>query len=284
MSDSANHPTARLADGFNKQGQSVQIVTLVFTSLSLYNGMELVAIIWSSFEHYRSVYFWALFLSNTLGVIPYSIGAVLDVYGIGPQWLMLTIQLMGFYFMVPGQSVVLYSRLHLVLQNGKLLRAFRFLITMGTLLFLVPISISYYGSVYLQHPWDHAYGIIERLQLIYFCVQEGLLSGAFIVETVRLIRLNPIQDRRRKGVLYELVVVNLVIIFLDVVLLLLEFLGFYFLQVILKGMVYSLKLKLEFAVLGRLTSTICAPRPSLSWSTIQRSTHKAGDIIHDPAY
>ncbi|OGM45142.1 hypothetical protein ABOM_006664 [Aspergillus bombycis] len=260
-SELAKHPTARLAEGFYSKGESTRITTVVLISLSLYNSIELVVIILSSFKHYKSIYFWALLLSNTLGVLPYSIGTLLDIYSIGPQWLMLTALWLGFSCMVPGQSIVLYSRLHLVVRNGRLLTFLRLLIVIGTIVCMIPITVLYYGSVYIKHPWNEAYAVMERLQLIYFCSQEGLLSTIFIVETINLIRLRPVQDHRTR-ILYELVAVNLLIIVMDIALLLLEFLGFYFLQVILKGVVYSIKLKLEFAVLGRLQLTVCPPHPS----------------------
>jgi hypothetical protein len=69
-----------------------------------------------------------------------------------------------------------------------------------------------------------------------------------------LIRTSPEGDKRRIKILYELVAINLAAIIMDISLLILEYVGLYFTQVILKAMVYSIKLKLEFAVLGMLIS------------------------------
>jgi hypothetical protein len=40
-----------------------------------------------------------------------------------------------------------------------------------------------------------------------------------------------------------------------------EFLGLYYLQVLLKSAIYSIKLKLEFAVLGKLAAIVDASHP-----------------------
>jgi hypothetical protein len=66
----------------------------------------------------------------------------------------------------------------------------------------------------------------------------------------------PDKDHRRTKIMYELLAINFVIIMLDVALLVVEYTGYYSLQTTLKPMVYSIKLKLEFAVLGKLVSLV----------------------------
>jgi hypothetical protein len=66
----------------------------------------------------------------------------------------------------------------------------------------------------------------------------------------------PEKDHRRSKIMYELLAINFVIILLDVGLLVVEYIGYYSLQTTLKPMVYSIKLKLEFGVLGKLVSLV----------------------------
>ncbi|KAL4890377.1 hypothetical protein BDV59DRAFT_209811 [Aspergillus ambiguus] len=276
MSNPSTTPAARLAPGFENESLPGKFVTIVFISLALYSATELVLIILWSFRRHRSVYFWSILLSATLGVIPCSVGALLDIYHAGPKWLMLTFQIVGFYFMVPGQSLVLYSRLHIVFWNVRLRKALGFSALIGTILLVIPVTVLFYGSAYFRGTWSHGYDYIERVQLIYFSVQEGLISAIFVAVTIKLIRLNPVQDKRRVRILYELVVINVIAVLLDIALLLLEFLGFYYLQVITKAMVYSIKLKLECAVLGRLTLAVGQPRPP----TIYNGLLPLGEVVH----
>lgn len=71
-----------------------------------------------------------------------------------------------------------------------------------------------------------------------------------------MMKLSPETDKRRNKILYELLAVNVTAILMDVTLVVLEYVGFYFTQVIFKATVYSIKLKLEFAVLGMLVSIV----------------------------
>jgi hypothetical protein len=55
-----------------------------------------------------------------------------------------------------------------------------------------------------------------------------------------------------RKILYQLVSINIIIIILDLALLSCEFANLYIIESTFKGVVYSIKLKLEFVVLGRL--------------------------------
>jgi hypothetical protein len=56
--------------------------------------------------------------------------------------------------------------------------------------------------------------------------------------------------------MYQLLVINFVIILMDVSLLVLEYLGLFITQTVLKCCFYTVKLKLEIAVLSRLGSFV----------------------------
>lgn len=232
--------------------------TVVFGSIAIYNALELMFLILFSFKRYNSLYFRSLLTSTFLGVIPTSIGNLLMYLNLAPRWLTFSFAILGFYCMVPGQSVVLYSRLHLVSQNDTLLRFVRNLVFINTVLLVIPMTILNAGWTFIGSPaWDKGYDNIERVQIAWFSAQETLISTIYIVETIRLLRIRPsVHGKRRNVILYELVVFNLVAISMDVSLTVLEYLNFYFIQVILKALVYSIKLKLEFAVLGKLVCIV----------------------------
>jgi hypothetical protein len=81
-------------------------------------------------------------------------------------------------------------------------------------------------------------------------IQETILSSIYIIETVRILRTSLRPNTRR--VLYQLVSINVIIIMLDIALLSCEFANLYIIESTFKGVVYSIKLKLEFVVLGQL--------------------------------
>jgi len=233
------------------------VAVVVFMAIALYNALELSILIPLSFKRYNTLYFWALLISTVLGVIPAILGPSLQFFSITPLWLSLTISNIGFVFMVPNQSVVLYSRLHLVSQNPMVLSMVKWLVIIGGFV-VIPCIVLNFGSSYLPHnsSWTTGFEIFERLQLTWFAAQEMLISSIYIWETIQLIRISPEGDKRRHKILYELVAINVAAIVMDISLVVLEYLGFYFTQVIFKATVYSIKLKLEFAVLGMLVSIV----------------------------
>ncbi|KAJ5646251.1 hypothetical protein N7490_002623 [Penicillium lividum] len=250
------------------------IAVIVFMSIALYNAVELSVLIPLTFKRYSSLYFWALLISTVLGVIPATIGPGLQFFNLAPLWLSLIISNIGFICMVPNQSIVLYSRLHLICLRAKVLTTVRWVMILGGFV-VIPVIILNFGSSYLSHQssWTSGFQAIERVQLTWFSTQEMFISAIYIWETVKLIRLSPHGDKRRHKILYELIAINVAAIGMDISLLVLEYLGYYFTQVIFKATVYSIKLKLEFAVLGMLVSIVqsgAAPGPpawQADWTT-----------------
>lgn len=235
---------------------AVGISIIVFMSIALYNAIELSVLIPLTFHRYRSLYFWALFSSAVLGVIPQTIGQGLQFFNLAPLWLSMFLSNFGFFFLVPNQSVVLYSRLHLVSQNTLVLAFVRWLVVFAYITIVIPTIVLNVGSSFVPQSvqWVKGFSVMERIQVTWFTAQEVLISTIYIWDTIWLIRLSPEADVRRHKILYELLAVNIAAIIMDLSLVVLQYRGFYFTQIELKPMVYSIKLKLEFAVLGMLVS------------------------------
>lgn len=227
----------------------------VFITVALYNAVELIILILFTFRRYNGLYFWSMLVSCVLGIIPTTIGNLLHFFALSRLSVALALSHIGFYFMVPGQSIVLYSRLHLVYYSVKGLRAIRFLIISDAAI-LVPTSITTFGTAFIRTAkWNASYQVMERLELTWFCCQELLISSIYIWETIKLLQLIPEKASCRK-IMHELVIINLAIILMDIAILVLEYMGLYYIQVNLKSVIYSIKLKLEFAVLGKLVAIV----------------------------
>lgn len=128
------------------------------------------------------------------------------------------------------------------------------------------------SSSTLKHFVD-GYSVMEKIQMVGFFVQEVILSIIYIKETVRLLKLSEsVQDDVRsfddgsgtahlrnssvRKTMYQLLTINVIIIAMDLALLGVEFANLYLIETTLKGVVYSIKLKLEFAVLGKLVQLV----------------------------
>lgn len=262
-----------LLDGISgalaREGSILQMVLLTLIGLSCYNVAELVVLVPATFRRWRGLYFWSLLASGCIGVVPYSIGFLMKFFTQTDSVLSVTVLTIGWWTMVTGQSMVLYSRLHLVLRDERVLRRVLRLIIVNFFLLHIPTTILTYGANIVHSgdvSWVKGYNIMEKIQLTGFTLQEGLLSTLYVIETVRLLRLGADISARpdSRRIMYHLIGINCAIMIMDLVLLSLEYANFYAVQITLKGFVYSLKLKLEFAVLGRLVDLIQGSRHPIS--------------------
>lgn len=274
MSNLSRNPPSPHGTGNGKVDDALDISIIVFMSIALYNALELTVLIPLSFRRYRGLYFWSLLTSTVLGVIPYTIAGPLQFFNLQPLWLSVVLQNLSWIMMVPNQSVVLYSRLHLVSQNPTILASVRVLIILSLVMIVVPTILFNAGWSYMQHSpvWVQGYDAMERIQITWFTAQECFISGVYIWKTVQLIRIVPSNDRRRHKILGELLGVNIIAILLDLALVVLQYLNYYFSQVIFKATVYSIKLKLEFAVLGLLVSIVQSRGSSQSFWQLDQTT------------
>ncbi len=87
----------------------------------MYNSVELVAIILFTFKKYQGLYFWSLLLSS-IGILPYALGFLLKYMSVttgNARWGAIFLLTIGWYPMITGQALVLWSRLHLLLQGSR---------------------------------------------------------------------------------------------------------------------------------------------------------------------
>ena len=102
-------------------------------------------------------------------------------------------------------------------------------------------------------PFLLPYSIYEKVQVTFFFIQELVISGLYIGQTVKILRPEGnIRGKASREVMIHLIYVNAIIVFLDLSILGLEYSGLYDVQTAYKGLVYSVKLKLEFSILSRL--------------------------------
>ncbi|OJJ47081.1 hypothetical protein ASPZODRAFT_1892294 [Penicilliopsis zonata CBS 506.65] len=259
---STQDPLDGISGELAHDGDVMKIVLIVFISISWYNVTELVVLVLSTFRRWRGLYFWCLLLSGCLGVGLYSLGFMLKFFTQANSTFSVTVLTVGWWAMVTGQSVVLYSRLHLVLRDEGILRRVLIMIIVDFFLLHVPTTILTYGSNVKNRSglFVEGYNIMEKIQMTGFTIQEAIISALYVSETVKLLRLG--SDHTKRRIMYQLVGINVAMFVMDLVLLGLEYASYYAVQITLKGVIYSVKLKLEFAVLGRLVDVVHGDRQS----------------------
>ncbi|KAF3017712.1 hypothetical protein E8E14_002272 [Neopestalotiopsis sp. 37M] len=261
----------------------LSIPILVFGSIALYNVLELNYMVLGTFRRRKGLYFWSLIVA-TWGIAVNTIGYLLEhLHLISNAALYSALICIGWVCMVTGQSVVLYSRLHLVLSDDRIRRAVLYMIIFDAIAMHVPVTVLVFGSNSSNpQPFFRPYSIYEKIQLTVFFIQECIISGLYVWETIKLLRVTrDIRGKRgARRVLGHLIFVNIVVIVLDISVLALEFSDFYDLQTGYKPLVYSIKLKMELSILNRLVElTRSSSQGSFSFSNSNSNGNGTSTIV-----
>ncbi|KAL5356797.1 hypothetical protein BJX96DRAFT_143408 [Aspergillus floccosus] len=189
--------------------------------MSCYNVAELLILISSTFRQRRGLYFWSLLLLNCLGVLPLALANALFLLAfpnsplfngaIAPAML------------ITGQSLVLYSRLHLVLYDRCILCGVRYMIIASCLLLEIPATVFASAYIYSQRRSPSntdrqayllsLYKVMAKIAATGVSLQEIIISSLYIWETIKLLRLNPGQSRYR--IMRQLIAINALVILMD---------------------------------------------------------------------
>jgi hypothetical protein len=112
-----------------------------FTTIAWVNTIELQIRIWLTFKRYTGLYFWSLVLSSW-GVAIHPLSFLLFDFQIWTNAHLVGLLIgISWYFMVTGQALVLYSRLHLIVRDARKIRWVLIMIITNVFLLHIPITI-----------------------------------------------------------------------------------------------------------------------------------------------
>lgn len=206
--------------------------------------------------------------SCTIGLLASVFGIVLSTGGFGafyfvpnaPHLLTTLLSLVGWIPMVTGQSLVLFSRLHLLPLSKRLRKMVLVMIVLnGVIMHGTIIVVSAGSNSGHPGPFLAPYAALERVQIIAFCFQEVILSSIYLWKSFELLSQHQSKDRteaRVRTLMLHLIAVNILVIALDITAIAFEYAGFHAVQVGYKGFVYSVKLKLEVWILNSLANFV----------------------------
>lgn len=230
-------------------------ITLTLSlALALYNAIELILLIFTTFKKRRGLYFWSLCISN-YGVISYSIGLIIEYFQLAILWVGKIFDTSGWIFMITGQSFVLYSRLNLILDQPKILKAVKWMIIFNAVVWHTTITVLDFGTTYTdnQH-FAEGFFYLEHVQMTMFCLQEFIISGLYVWRTITFLKF--VSKKSTRSVIWQLLIINIIIIAMDIVLLFLQYKQWRIYQQSTKAFIYSVKLKLELNILSKLVDLV----------------------------
>ena len=226
-------------------------ILIAMLSISIYMSALVDLKVLTIFKRRNTLYFWSL-LVTSWGIISHSLGVILKWFVGSCPWAVNTaFSSIGWWGMVTGQSLVLYSRLHLVVRNERILRAVLIMIIIDFCLFQVPTTIQKFMSTELDHSeWVTVFRVYERIQLVVFTFQELIISAIYIRATVKW--LSPSDPEGMRHTKQFLIYLNILCIALDIAIVCEVFSGEWVYEEATQSMAYAIKLTLEFAVLNKV--------------------------------
>ncbi|KAH7042260.1 integral membrane protein [Macrophomina phaseolina] len=236
----------------------LSLVMMAFLAIAMFNGVEIIVKMFLTFQQRGGLYFWSILLA-TAGIFLYVIGFAVKFFVTkeGAPWVGLSFVVAGWVPMVSCQSLALYSRLHMVVRDERKLRWVFYMIITDAILFHTPTSLLIFLAETSQ-TMATVYTAYEKTELTAFSIQECIISGLYIYEASKTF-LRPAAKsskagRRMRAIYRHLIYVNIIVVALDATLLATQYANHYRPQTTYKAFVYSVKLKLEFAILNRLVA------------------------------
>lgn len=253
----------------------IQIVSMF--SIGAYNALETGIVTFDTFKNYRGLYFWSMLITSW-GILLHAIPAMTRFISQASNLPTAIPFIMGWYAMVTGQAFVLYSRLHLLIFDISKIRWVLWMIIANACILHIPMTVLFCGVNSGDARFSRPAAIYDRIQLTGFCMQDLVLCGIYLYKALRTFKsITRIRGREGRKVIIHLILVNILGVVLNILLLLTEY-KLHYIQVSFKTVVYSIKLKLEFAVLNRLrslmhsSSAVCQQEPT--------QQHKLGSVTN----
>ena len=227
-----------------------------FVGIAIFLTLEINVEIFRVFKKRQGLYFWAIELGSWACLVD-SIGVILKFLASGTQhiWPLYTLMLLtGWSIYAPAQLLVLYSRLHLVVQSRKVQRYCLYAIIASCILTIVPTWIvvwpAYDINGKVTERWSAKDAIVERYTQIGLTIVECIISGIYIKSLLTLMRLK--SSVRQRRVFLDLIYVNVITIAFDILTVILVYLNQLGTSHPIQTFSYILKLRMEFVVLNQL--------------------------------
>ncbi|TGJ84696.1 hypothetical protein E0Z10_g4084 [Xylaria hypoxylon] len=261
---------------------SISMVIAGLFAISVYNSLEIYISIYRTFRRRQGLYFWSAICANT-GIPILSVSSLLRFFALAPAGPMSIVIDIGWWMMVTGQSLMVYSRLHLVIGDPRKLR-WLLCMVIGMFLFVqVPVGIlfianNYYRGPNMETPITTVFDGTEKTQLVVLSLQEVILSGLYVYEWANMRKQIEItKGRKVQTMFHELVTLFVVVVALDISLIIIQFANLFEIQVTYKPLVYSIKLKVETFVLNNLVELVSSggngPELPRGLMTMDRAVH-----------
>jgi hypothetical protein len=207
-----------------------------------------------TFKRRTGVYFWSIIVT-TIGIILQTTGYILvNFENNWPKVFIIIICKIGWVSNVTGFAIVLWSRLHLVVYDPKILKWILIMILVNGFLCHTPLVVLEFGVISSNRAaYIRPIEVMEKIQQTIFTLQETIISGLYIYNTRKFLFGYATYTRNVIGILIG---IQVLVITLDAGLTAFDYLEWITLKCTIHPFVYSIKLKLEFIILNQLLTIV----------------------------
>jgi hypothetical protein len=214
-----------------------------------------------TFQRYRGLYFWSI-LITTWALNARAIGFLLKFTVTTSPWLVSTTLFeLGWVGMVSGFSIVLYSRLSILVRNRLILRlTLAMIIINGVCLHTATLILVYGSSIESRDglenraKWLAALRAMDGVHAVGFTMQGFVISCLYMKAAWDQLQEPLLPNRGARKVYTLLITVQALVLSFDILVIVLAFAGYYAIKGMVCSFTYSIKLELEFVILNQLVA------------------------------
>ena len=182
-----------------------------FCGIAYWTSIELLVLVNLTFKRRTGLYFWSIVIT-TLGILLQTTGYLLKAFeNSWPPVLVTIICKVGWVSNVTGFSLVLWSRLHLIVNDPRVLKLVLCMIIFNAICLHTPIVVFEFClmSQSIRERFLYPMEVMERIQQTIFTLQEVIISGLYIYHTARF--LNDGFASRTRRVVSLLIAVQIIV-------------------------------------------------------------------------
>lgn len=216
--------------------------------------------LFTTLKRRSGLYFWSVLITSW-GLCIRQIGIMTSYLARQCPWVLrLALAQVGWVMMVTGFSLVLYSRLSIIVQSRRTRQfALAMIIFNGVVWHTAMTTIStgkayekYAGDISRLPAWQHVDYYFERTQIVVFSAQETIISILYLHAAYKYLKNGFAQKEKSRQIMTTLLLVQVTIIAIDIGIIVIDFLGYLQLKLFINSFVYAAKLELEFVALNQL--------------------------------
>ncbi|KAH7383346.1 hypothetical protein BKA66DRAFT_441678 [Pyrenochaeta sp. MPI-SDFR-AT-0127] len=239
---------------------SMVLIFVAFAAVAIWSTVPLTIRLLTTLKRRSGLYFWSL-LATSWGLSIRQIGLLTSFLAPQCPWtLSLCLAQAGWVAMVSGFSMVIYSRLNIIVENRRIRRFALAMIVFNGVVWHIAMTTLSAGIARERNTghreripaWQRIHDPLERVQIVMFSAQETIISFFYVRAAYQYLKNRFAQQDKTRSAMFLLLLVQVIIVAVDIALIVIDFAGYLQLKLFIHSFVYSVKLELEFVVLNQL--------------------------------